>query len=162
MAIASAIMGSVGANERWPLDLRIFAGLCVLWAITLVVRVFAQVGLGKLGDPMQAVILGQKFYDLEARLILLFQSFVYAWLGIGILGQRRWALVLALVYFVQVVVGHLVFVIENFGVPGQEIHVKIASFEGPVMVLILLYLWIRSRDLILPGDSPGAPAAQAR
>lgn len=136
-------------NDRWPLDLRIFAGLCALWGISLIVRVFAQSGLGRLADPMQAVIFGYKFYGFQARLVLLLQSFVYASFGFGILGARRWGLVVGLLYMLQVVIGHLVFVLANLRVPGQEIHVKIAALEGPAMVLILLYLWIRSRDLLL-------------
>jgi hypothetical protein len=137
-----------GFGERWPLDLRIFGALSGLWAVTLAVRVFAQGGLGRVADTMQAVIFGCKFYGFDARLVLLIQSFIYAAFGFAILGRRRWGLVAALVYMSQVVIGHLVFAVANLHVPGQEIHVKVAAFEGPAMVLILLYLWIRSQDLL--------------
>ena len=142
------------ANEAWPRDLRIYAAICVVWSALLVTRVFFQVGLGMAGDPMQAVLFGHKFYALQARLVLLMQAFIYAWFGFGIIGKKRWALVVAMLYMMQVVLGHLVFVIANLSVPGQEMHVKIAAFEGPVMVLILLYLWIRSSGLIFERDAP--------
>jgi hypothetical protein len=141
-------------HDRWPLDLKIFAALCVAWSVGLVVRVLTQGGLGSAADPAQAVVFGYKTYGLQARLVLLAQSSVYAFCGLGILGQKRWGLVAALLYMSQVVIGHLAFVLLNLQVPGQEIHVKIAAAEGPVMVLILLYLWIRSRDLLFEERDP--------
>jgi hypothetical protein len=135
-------------RERWPLDLKIFAALCIAWAAVLAIRVLLQPGLGRAGDMIQAVIFGYKFYGLPARVVLIVQASIYASFGLGILAQRRWALVLALAYMLEVIASHFVFVIANMDVPGQEIHVKIASAEGPVMVLIALYLWIRGRDLL--------------
>ncbi len=144
------------ATGDWPLDLRIFALACVVWAAALAVRVFAQSGIGRLSDTIQAVIFGYKLYGLEARLVLLLQASIYASIGVGMIGRKRWALVVALLYFSQVVIGHLVFVLAYLGVPGQELHVKIAGFEGPGMVLILLYLWIR-----VPGSDLHRRAARA-
>ncbi len=135
-------------NNRWPLDLQLFGAIFALWAFSLVVRVFVRSGIGDAGDPTQAVIFGYKLYGLMARFVLLGQSAVYAFFGIGMLAQRRWALVLALLYFGQVVLSLLVFIVLYLHVPGQEIHVKYSAFGGPVIVLFLLYLWIRSRDLI--------------
>jgi hypothetical protein len=59
-------------------------------------------------------------------------------------------LILGLLYFAQVVVGHVIFFVTNSNVPSQAVHVKItAIYEGPVVFLILLYLWIRSRPLVV-------------
>jgi hypothetical protein len=58
-------------------------------------------------------------------------------------------LILGLLYFAQVVIGHVIFFVTNFNVPSQAVHVKITAIEGPVVFLILLYLWIRSRPLVV-------------
>ncbi len=76
------------------------------------------------------------------------QAMIYAAFGIGILLQRRWGLILGLLYFVQVVIGHLIFFATNFNVPSQAVHVKITAVEGPIVFVMLLYLWIRSRPLL--------------
>jgi len=135
-------------GDRWPADLKVFGAIFALWSFSLIVRVFTQNGIGDAGDPAQAVIFGYKLYGLGARFVLLGQSAVYAFFGIGMLAQRRWALVLGLLYFGQVVLSLLAFILLYLHVPGQEIHVKYSAFGGPVMVLFLLYLWIRSHDLI--------------
>jgi len=139
--------------NSWPIDLKIFAAIFVVWAFGLIVRVFTQSGIGEVNDPAQAVIFGYKWYGLAARLVLLVQSTVIGAFAIGILAQRRWALIVALLYFAQVVFSLLAFILLYFHVPGQEIHVKYSVFGGPIIVLFLLYLWIRSHDLIFgPGD----------
>jgi hypothetical protein len=63
-------------------------------------------------------------------------------------------LILGLLYFAQVVIGHVIFFVTNFNVPSQAVHVKITAIEGPVVFLILLYLWIRSRPFVVH-TSPG-------
>jgi hypothetical protein len=45
--------------------------------------------------------------------------------------------------------GHVIFFVTNFNVPSQAVYVKITAIEGPVVFLILLYLWIRSRPLLV-------------
>jgi hypothetical protein len=141
-----------GANNRWPVDLRIFGAIFAIWGVSLLVRVFTQSGLGEAADPAQAVIFGYKLYGVGARLVLLVLSAVYAFFGIGMLTQRRWALVVALFYFSQVVISLLVFIALYWRVPGQEIHVQYSAFGGPLIVMFLLYLWIRSRELIFGSD----------
>ncbi len=141
-----------GQDNRWPVDLKIFAAIFVVWALGLIVRVFTQSGIGDAADPVQAVIFGSKFYGLIARFVLLGQATVISFFAIGILAQRRWALIVALLYFSQVVFSLLAFILLYFHVPGQEIHVKYSVFGGPVIVLFLLYLWIRSHDLIFGPD----------
>jgi hypothetical protein len=47
------------------------------------------------------------------------------------------------------VIGDVIFFVTNFNVPSQAVHVKITAIEGPIVFLILLYLWIRSRPLLV-------------
>jgi hypothetical protein len=58
-------------------------------------------------------------------------------------------LILALFYFVEVVLSHIIFFVTNYNVPSQAVHVKITAVEAPIVLLILLYLWIRSRSLLV-------------
>jgi hypothetical protein len=44
---------------------------------------------------------------------------------------------------------HIIFFATNFNVPSQAVHVKITAIEGPIIFLILLYLWFRSRPLLV-------------
>lgn len=135
-------------GKPWPLDLRLFAVASALWSVGLLLRVFLQGSLALPGDSFQAVLGGVKFYGLSGRLVMLLEAAIYMAIGAGALRQRRWALVLALSYMAQVLIGHFLFVFWYFGVPGQELHVRTATQTGPLVVLILLYLWIRSRDLL--------------
>jgi hypothetical protein len=48
----------------------------------------------------------------------------------------------------QVIIGHVIFIASNLGVDSQRIHVKIASIESPVVLLIALYVWYGSRPLL--------------
>ena len=63
--------------------------------------------------------------------------------------SQRWGLILALLYFAEVVISHIVFFATNYNVPSQALHVKITGIEGPIVLVILLYLWIRSRPLLV-------------
>jgi hypothetical protein len=93
--------------------------------------------------------LGVKFYGSAARTKIIIQAVIYAAFGIGVLLHQRWGLVLGLFYFVQVVIGHVIFIVTNFNVPSQAVHVKIAAIEGPIMFVILLYLCIRNLALLV-------------
>jgi hypothetical protein len=42
----------------------------------------------------------------------------------------------------------VIFITSNLGVESQRVHVKIASAESPVVLLIALYVWHRSRALL--------------
>ena len=134
------------ANERnrWPLDFRIFAGLCVFWSIVLLARSIFNLAAG--GVPnFEDVIFGVKFHGDEARITMALQAIVIGVFGIGILMRQRWGAILALLYMAQVVAGHVIFITSNLGVESQRVHVKIASYESPVVLLIALYVWYRSR-----------------
>ena len=76
------------------------------------------------------------------------QALAFAAFGIGILLHQRCGLILALMYFAEVVISPILFFVTNFSVPSQAVHVKITAIEGPIVFLILLYLLIRSRPLV--------------
>ena len=130
-------------RNRWPLDFRIFAGLCVFWSIVLLARSIFSLAAG--GAPnFEDVIFGVKFHGDEARVTMALQAIVIGSFGIGILARQRWGAILALLYMAQVVAGHVIFITSNLGVESQRVHVKIASYESPVVLLIALYVWYRS------------------
>jgi hypothetical protein len=76
------------------------------------------------------------------------QAIIFVTFAIGILMHKRWGLILALLYMAQVIAGHVIFIASNLGVESQRIHVKIASIESPVVLLIALYIWYRARPLL--------------
>jgi hypothetical protein len=55
---------------------------------------------------------------------------------------------LGLLYFVEVVAGHIIFFFRNLSVASEAIHVKITAIELPAVCAILLYLWLRGRPLL--------------
>ena len=112
-------------------------------------RVVARDPLSSPTDPFQDVFLRVKFYGHAAHLTMTIQAIIFAAFGIGILLQQRWGLILGLLYFAQVVMSHIIFFATNFNVPSQAVHVKITVIEGPIVFLILLYLWFRSRPLLV-------------
>lgn len=136
------------ATERFPRDFRIFAGLCIAWSAFLFTRSIFNLSAG--GLPLEDVIFGVKFYGNEVRLTMALQAFVILAFGIGILTRQRWGSILALLYMAQVVAGHVIFITSNWSVEAQRPHVKIASAEAPVVLLIALYVWYRSRAPLRP------------
>jgi uncharacterized membrane protein len=57
---------------------------------------------------------------------------------------------------VQVVMSHLAFVVAYLPIQSEWMHVRAVASEGPIVVLVTLYLWIRACDLIF--DSPPTDA----
>jgi len=135
-----------GDVDRWPRDFRIFAGLCILWAAVLLARSVFNLSAG--GVPIEDVIFGVKFHGDDARVTMALQAIVIAAFGIGIITRQRWGAILALLYMAQVVAGHVIFITSNLGVESQRVHVKIASIESPIVLLIAIYVWYRARPLI--------------
>ena len=135
-----------GDSDRLPLDFRIFAGLCIFWSLFLFTRAIFNLSAG--GVPIEDVIFGIKFHADDARVTMALQAIVIAAFGIGILSRQRWGQILALLYMAQVVGGHVIFIASNWDVESQRIHVKIASIESPVVLLIALYVVYRSRPLL--------------
>jgi hypothetical protein len=140
MLVIHCVGNSAEAIE-WRRDLRVFGALCAAWGIILLCRIIFVSSSAEFQD----VLLGVKFYGNTARLTMTIQAAIFVAFGVAILARLRWGLVLGLLYFAQVVIGHIVFIARNIHVPDQAIHVKIASIEGPVTLAILIYLWIRAR-----------------
>ena len=139
---------ATNAKSRWHRDLLVFALLCTLWSALLIFRVIRD-PFSSQAYPFQDVFLGIKFYGHAARITMTVQAIAFAAFGIGILLHQRWGLILALLYFAQVVISHIIFFATNYNVPSQAVHVKITGIEGPIVLVILLYLWIRSRPLLV-------------
>ena len=135
-----------GESDRYPRDFRIFAGLCIFWSLFLLVRAIFNLSAG--GAQLEDVIFGVKFHAGEARLTMALQAIVIATFGIGILMRQRWGSILAILYMAQVIAGHVIFIASNWSVESQAIHVKIASAEAPVVLLIALYVWYRSASVL--------------
>ena len=136
-------------GRRWHSDLLVFAVLCTLWLAVLIFRVLIRDPFSSQASPFQDVFFGIKFYGHAAHITMTIQAITFAAFGIGILLHQRWGLILALLYFALVVISHIIFFATNFTVPSQAVHVKITAIEGPIMFVILLYLWIRSRPLLV-------------
>ena len=130
-------------EKDWPPDLAMFGTLAVLWAIVLMVRVLSILHGHR--APFEDVLLGVKFYGSAARLTMTMQAATIAAFGLAILARKRWGVVLALIYMLQVLAGHLIFITLNFSVEYQRVHVRVAVIELPGMLLIALYLWHRAK-----------------
>lgn len=135
-------------RARWPRDLKIFALLAALWAAALTAQIAIRDVMYYSQPPLQAVLLGMKFDGYSARLVLVAQAMVVFTLALGIAAERRWGLLLALIYMFEVVVSNLIFMMTYMDDLSQGRNVRISGLVGIVSVLVLLYLWIRARDLL--------------
>jgi hypothetical protein len=140
----------------WPFDLRVFAVLAGLWGVCLAVSALVRVGDVSLVDPVEAIFAGVRFNGYDARVVLIVQAGIFAAMAVGVFLHHRWGLLLALCYMVEVVMGHLAFVIAYLPMRSEWENVREVASQGPMMVLIALYLWIRAYDLIF--DLPPADA----
>ena len=132
--------------------------MAALWALCLAVSAFVQIGDIDIVDPVETIFAGVRFNGYDARLVLIVESGIFAAMAIGIFAHRRWGLLLALCYMVEVVMSHLAFVIAYLPHRAEWMNVRTVASQGPMMVLITLYLWIRACDLIF--DAPPADARQ--
>ena len=148
-------------QAAWPFDLRVFAVMAGLWALCLVLRAFVHIGEIDVVDPIETIFAGMRFNGNDARVVLIVEAGIFAAMAIGVFARRRWGLLLALCYMVQVVMSHLAFVIAYLPFHSEWRNVRVVASQGPMMVLITLYLWMRACDLIF--DSLPQPAdARAR
>ncbi len=127
-----------------------------LWALCLALRAFVRVGDLNLVDPIETIFAGVRFNGDAARVVILVEAGIFAAIATGVFARRRWGLLLALCYMVQVVMSHLAFVIAYLPIHSEWMNVRVVASQGPMMVLITLYLWIRACDLIF--DSQPAEA----
>ena len=135
-------------RARWPLDLRVFAIMAGLWAICLVLRAFVQTVDLDFVDTVQVVFGGIRFDGDAARIVMVVEAGIFASVAIGVFAEQRWGLLLALCFMAQVVMSHLAFVIAYMPLRSEWMIVRATALQGPMMVLITLYLWIRASDLI--------------
>ena len=82
-------------------------------------------------------------------MVLYIESSIYAFIAAGMIGQRRWGLILAIVFLLQVIASHIAFALTFVSDPIQTMSVRAAAMQGPSIVMITLYLWIRANDLNL-------------
>ncbi len=150
------------SQSQWPFDLRVFAILAGLWALCLVIRALVHPSEIYVVDPYQTVFGGVRFEGDAARIVLIVEAGIFASIAIGVLARRRWGLLLALCFMVQVVMSHLAFAIAYLPVRSEWTNVRVVASEGPMMVMITLYLWIRATDLIFDAPASSVPARTAR
>jgi len=141
-------------TTRWPLDIRVCAIIAGLWAIGLVMRAFVHLGDFDVFDPIQVVFGGVRFDGDAARIVLIVEAGIFASIAIGVFTEQRWGLLLALCFMAQVVMSHLAFVIAYLPIRSEWMTVRATAMQGPTIVLITLYLWIRANDLIF--DTPAS------
>ena len=136
------------ARIVWPFDLSVFAAMAGLWALCLTLSALVHIGEIGVVDPVETIFAGVRFNGDDARVVLIVEAAIFAAMSIGIFARRRWGLLLALCCMVQVVMSHLAFVIAYLPMKSEWHNVRSVASQGPMMVLITLYLWIRSCDLI--------------
>ncbi|MGB8414401.1 MAG: hypothetical protein WCE23_16405 [Candidatus Binatus sp.] len=145
-------------RAAWPFDLRVFAAMAGLWAICVTIMAFVHIGDFDVVDPIETIFAGVRFSGDAACVVLVVEAGIFGAIAIGVFARRRWGLLLALCYMVQVVMSHLAFAIAYLPIRSEWINVRVATSEGPMMVLITLYLWIRACDLIFDPHSIPADA----
>jgi hypothetical protein len=148
------------SHAVWPFDLRVFAVVAGLWSLCLAISALIPVPVAdiELVDPIETIFAGVRFAGYDARIVLIVQAGIFAAIAIGVFFHHRWGLLLALFYMVEVVMSHLAFVIAYLPIHSEWENVRAVASQGPMVVLITLYLWIRAYDLIF--DSQPAEALE--
>jgi hypothetical protein len=142
----------------WPFDLRVFAVVAGLWSLCLAISSLVPVADVEVVDPIETIFAGVRFAGYDARVVLIVQAGIFAAIAVGVFFHHRWGLLLALFYMVEVVMSHLAFVIAYMPIHSEWDNVRAVASQGPMVVLITLYLWIRAYDLIF--DSQPADALE--
>jgi hypothetical protein len=150
----------------WPFDLRVFAVAAGLWSLCLAISALIPVPVAdvELIDPIETIFAGVRFAGHDARIMLIVQAGIFAAIGIGVFFHHRWGLLLALCYMVEIVMSHLAFVIAYMPIHSEWENVRTVASQGPMIVLITLYLWIRGYDLIFsspPADARPHPSSDS-
>jgi len=122
--------------------------IAALWAFYLVRCALTGDPRIDPAEPIHAVVGGFLFYGPQARVVFLVEAGVFWAIAVGLIAGHRWGLVLALAYMAQVVIGHLMFIMAYLNDRAELYHVHLAANEGPFVVLLTLYLWIRACDVI--------------
>ncbi len=135
-------------NYQWPVDLRVFGALALFWSLYLLWRALVGDPFSSYIAPARALLGGNVFYGSQAQIALVVEAGVFWVIAMGMITGRKWSLLLSLFYMAETVVSYLVFIIAYMDIRAEWTHVRTAARLGPTLVLITLYLWIRSRDLI--------------
>ena len=136
-------------RARWPRDLKIFALLAALWAAGLTARIVIRDVTYYTAMPLEAILFGIRFDGYPARFAVIAQAMAATAAAIGLNHERRWGLMLALIYMLEMVASNLIFMTTYMDNLAEGRNVRLSGLVGIVSVLILLYLWIRARDLLL-------------
>jgi hypothetical protein len=86
-------------------------------------------------------------------MVLMAQAMVGFTIALAVAAERRWGLRLALIFMIEVVASNLIFMLRYMNDLSQGSRVRISGLTGIIAVLILLYLWIRVREILI-GDPP--------
>ncbi|WP_304826054.1 hypothetical protein [Candidatus Binatus sp.] len=140
------------------MDLKAFAIFAIAWSLFLLTVALFVDGDFMLADPLHAIVRATFFNFENERIVLLLEAGIFWVIGAGILAEQAWSVVFALIYMAQIVAGHLAFAITYLPVRFELSHVREVATQGPVLVLITLYLWIRASDLIF--EAPATPARE--
>jgi hypothetical protein len=135
-------------QPRWPRDLKLFAIVAGLWAAALTGRMVLRDVADYSPLQVEAILFGMKFDGYAAHLVLALKATAIFSLAIGLAAERRWGLLLAFGYMLEVVMSSLIFMMTYMGDIGQGSNVRLAGLTGIIAVLCLLYLWIRGRYLL--------------
>jgi hypothetical protein len=135
-------------RARWPRDLKIFALLAALWAAGLTGRVVVRDLASYAQAPLEAILFGMRFDGYPARFAIIAQAMVAATTAIGLNHRRKWGLMLALIYMLEMVASNLIFMTTYLGDLTEGSSVRLSGLVGIVSVMVLLYLWIRARDVL--------------
>lgn len=135
-------------RSRWPRDLKAFALFAAIWAAWLTARIVMRDVTYYAQAPIEAVILGMKFDGFAARMVLAVQAIAVATLALGLAAERKWGLRFATFCLLEVVVSNLIFMTAYMDDIAEGRNVRLAGIIGIGSVLLLLYLWVRARDLM--------------
>jgi hypothetical protein len=161
-ARASALITSLAAvpqieHRDWPIDVRLCGVLSAFWAAYLVFLIFMRDPVMDPEGPLRALIGGVPFYGRAAQFVLLGQAAIFWAIAVGITARRRWGLIVALFYSAQAMIGRLVFILTYLGARSEIAHVKSAALEGAALVILTLYLWVRTSELAFSRSGPSMP-----
>jgi hypothetical protein len=145
--LAGSTSMSLPETKRWPLDTKLFAIGLAAWAWHVLERAFREESQVTVGRALM-LFNGLKLYADEARIALLIEAGIFFVVALGMYLQRRWALLMAFALMADIVLNHLLFVIANLSTPAELARVRTEAFEGPILVALALYLWIRSKRLV--------------
>jgi hypothetical protein len=148
-------------KKHWPLDLKIFAMFLVAWSLFLLMIAITVNGDFVLVDPLQAIVNSALFSLDSTRMVLILEAGIFGVIGAGILAEQKWGLVFALIYMAQIVINHLAFALTHLSMRFELSHVRHTAMQGPVLVLITLYLWIRTTELVFDA-APASSLARIR